>query len=133
MAKYYCPFCSPRNQIHHRSPNGEMICGNCGDNLVKIPLIKPTKILGLLALFAFSAPLLISLISIFQHNHTPKSIKPSLHGRVPEKRILPNNKSTNPQLFQIVLADETPFAKSKLLHKFPGLKAKQLKDLAFQM
>ena len=57
MSKYQCPFCEPRYQFHKKRSDGVMICGQCGDPLVKIPLIKPTQIFALVAASAFIIPL----------------------------------------------------------------------------
>ena len=66
MAKYHCPFCSPRYQIHKKRPDGLMICGQCGDPLVKISLIKPTQIFAIIAASAFVAPLLLTAFAFIQ-------------------------------------------------------------------
>ncbi len=60
MAKYHCPYCSPRYQIHKERSDGVMVCGHCGDPLVKIPAIKPTQIFALIAASAFIAPLIMT-------------------------------------------------------------------------
>ncbi len=62
MPKYHCPYCSPRYQIHKERSDGVMICGQCGDPLVKIFPIKPTQIFAFIAAFAFIAP---SIMMIF--------------------------------------------------------------------
>ena len=40
MTDYYCPYCNPKYQFQKRSTNGSLICGLCGDPLLKKPLIK---------------------------------------------------------------------------------------------
>tara|TARA_Y100001968_G_C19025840_1_gene557380 strand:- start:60 stop:371 length:312 start_codon:yes stop_codon:yes gene_type:complete len=66
MAKYHCPFCSPRYQIHKKRSDGVMICGQCGDPLIKISLIKPTQIFAILAATAFVAPLVLTAFAFIQ-------------------------------------------------------------------
>ena len=66
MSKYQCPFCQPRYQFHKQRSDGVMICGQCGDPLVKIPLIKPTQIFALLAASAFIIPLGLMVFDLLQ-------------------------------------------------------------------
>ena len=61
MSSYYCPFCSSRYQFHKTNSEGVLICGQCGDPLIKKPLINLRKIFGLIALSAFISPLLIMI------------------------------------------------------------------------
>ena len=43
-----------------------MICGLCGDPLVKKPLLNSRRIIGVVAAFAFLAPLLIMIIFVIK-------------------------------------------------------------------
>ena len=62
MSRYYCPFCSSRYQMHETRTDGVLICKQCGDPLMKKPLINSRKIIGLFASLAFLSPLLIKII-----------------------------------------------------------------------
>ena len=62
MSRYYCPFCSSRYQFHKTSIEGVLICGLCGDPLIKKPLLNSRRIIGVVAASAFLAPLLIMII-----------------------------------------------------------------------
>ena len=64
MSRYFCPFCSSRNQIHQTRSDGVLICGQCGDLLMKKQLVNVRRIFGILAASAFLAPLLIMLILV---------------------------------------------------------------------
>ena len=64
MSRYYCPFCSSRYQFHKTSSDGILICGLCGDPLVKKSLLNSKRIIGAVAVFAFLAPLLIMIIFV---------------------------------------------------------------------
>ena len=64
MSRYYCPFCSSRYQFHKNSSDGVLICGLCGDPLVKKPLLNSRRIIGAVAAFAFLAPLVIMIIFV---------------------------------------------------------------------
>ncbi len=48
-----------------------MICGQCGDPLVKIPLVKPTQIFALIAAFAFITPFFLMLFGYFKDLNRP--------------------------------------------------------------
>ena len=79
MTRYHCPYCLSRYQIHQQRSDGVMVCGQCGDPLVKIPLIKPTQIFALIVAFAFVAPLILIVFSYFHDSNRPqlkKSLSP---------------------------------------------------------
>ena len=66
MSRYYCPFCSSRYQFHKTSSDGILICGLCGDPLVKKSLLTSRRIIGAVAASAFLAPLVIMIIFVFK-------------------------------------------------------------------
>ena len=66
MSRYYCPFCSSSYQIHTTNSDGVWICGQCGDPLMKKPLINSRTIFGLIAISAFLSPLLIMIFFVFE-------------------------------------------------------------------
>tara|TARA_Y100001968_G_scaffold194065_1_gene178015 strand:- start:185 stop:448 length:264 start_codon:yes stop_codon:yes gene_type:complete len=66
MNRYYCPFCPSRFQFHKSRIDGVLICGLCGETLIKKPLLNSRRIIGLVAAFAFLAPLLIMIIYIIK-------------------------------------------------------------------
>ena len=78
MSRYHCPYCSPRYQIHTQRMDGVMVCGQCGDPLVKVPLIRPTQIFALVAAAAFIAPLIAMAIAFLQDQNQPDSKRVSL-------------------------------------------------------
>ena len=76
MSRYYCPFCSSRYQFHKTRSDGVLICGQCGDPLLKKPLLNSRRIIGLVAASAFLAPLLIMIIFVlndFTKESLPKN------------------------------------------------------------
>tara|TARA_Y100001968_G_scaffold161662_1_gene147860 strand:- start:1423 stop:1683 length:261 start_codon:yes stop_codon:yes gene_type:complete len=76
MTRYYCPFCSIRYQIHKSSIDGVLICGQCGDPLIKKPLINFKKIIGFVATLAFLTPLIIMIFFVvkdFDDDKTPNN------------------------------------------------------------
>ena len=66
MSRYYCPFCSSRYQFHKTGSDGILICGLCGDPLVKKSLLNSRRIIGAVAASAFLAPLVIMIIFVIK-------------------------------------------------------------------
>ena len=66
MSRYYCPFCASRYQYHTTRSDGVLICGLCGDPLVKKPLLNSRRIIGAVAASAFLAPLLLMIIFVIK-------------------------------------------------------------------
>ncbi len=64
MSRYYCPFCSSRYQFHKTRSDGVLICGLCGDPLVKKTLLNSRRIIGVVVASAFLAPLIIMIIFV---------------------------------------------------------------------
>ena len=66
MSKYYCPFCSSRYQFQKTRSDGVLICGNCGDPLIKKTLINSRQVFGLVTASVFLAPLLIMIVFVIK-------------------------------------------------------------------
>ena len=66
MNQYYCPFCSSRYQFQKIRSDGVLICGLCGDPLIKKTLLNSRRIIGVVAASAFLAPLLIMIIVVIK-------------------------------------------------------------------
>ena len=66
MSQYYCPFCSSQYQFHINRSDGVLICGQCGDPLIKKPLVNPRRFFGLFLVFAFLAPLVIMILILIK-------------------------------------------------------------------
>ncbi len=64
MNNYYCPFCSSKYELHQKLPNGEMVCGHCGEELFIKPIISRNQVIGLITSIALLAPLIISSLLI---------------------------------------------------------------------
>ena len=86
MTRYYCPYCHPRYQFHKKRNDGVLICGQCGDPLLKIPLIKPTQIFALIAAAAFISPFIAIALGLFQEQNQPKQQKFQLTLGITQKR-----------------------------------------------
>ena len=61
MSRYFCPYCPSRYQFHKTNPNGVLICGLCGDPLIKKSFLNPRGIIGIIVATAFLAPLLVMI------------------------------------------------------------------------
>tara|TARA_Y100001968_G_scaffold282618_1_gene280712 strand:+ start:3196 stop:3456 length:261 start_codon:yes stop_codon:yes gene_type:complete len=64
MSGYYCPFCSSRYQFHKTRSDGVLICGLCGDPLIKKTLLNPRRIIGLVVASSFLVPIVIMIIFV---------------------------------------------------------------------
>ncbi len=64
MSRYYCPFCSYRYQFQKTRSDGVLICGLCGDPLIKKTLLNSRRVIGFVVSSAFLAPLLIMIIFV---------------------------------------------------------------------
>ena len=71
MNNYYCPYCNPKYQFHKKSTSGELICGFCGDPLVKKPLIKINQIIAIVASLSLVLPLIYTFIILIKNQVNP--------------------------------------------------------------
>jgi len=71
MSSYYCPYCSPKYQFQKMRSDGTLVCGLCGDPLLKTVLFKPTQFFALVAILAFIAPLIIMIITFINGHKKP--------------------------------------------------------------
>ena len=75
MSRYYCPFCSSLNQFHKSRCDGVLICGQCGDPLMKKPLVDYKRVFGMITTLVFLTPLLIMIILLINNftNEKPQN------------------------------------------------------------
>ena len=80
MKLYYCPYCSPKHQIHIQDEDGKLVCGNCGDPLVRERLFKLNRVISLIIIFTFITPLFMIIAYTIMNidSNTPKQDKYSL-------------------------------------------------------
>ena len=62
MNKYYCPYCHPKYQFPINN-YGKLVCGLCGEDLIKKPIIQLKQLIALLLVFSFSFPLIFIIFS----------------------------------------------------------------------
>ena len=73
MDRFYCPYCNPKYQFPKHSEKGALICGLCGEDLVKKPFIRLNQIIAFIAVAAFLMPLIYTFIFLIKNQlSTPK-------------------------------------------------------------
>ena len=80
MSRYYCPFCSLQYQLYKKTSDGVLICGHCGDPLIKKNIVNTKRIVGVIVASAFFTPLLIMFIFVvneFTNDKYPKNYETS--------------------------------------------------------
>ena len=71
MARYYCPFCNPKYQFQKQSSKGTLICGLCGEDLVKKKFIRLNQIIALVAASSLLLPLIYTFIFLNKNQINP--------------------------------------------------------------
>ena len=71
MVKYYCPYCNPKYQFQKQSSKGNLICGLCGEDLVKKPFIRLNQIIALIAASSLLLPLIYTFIYLIKNQINP--------------------------------------------------------------
>ena len=89
MDKYYCPYCNPKYQFT-RENNGKLVCGLCGEDLIKKPIIQIKQLIALLLVFSFSFPLIFISSSIIN------IVRDQKENFAYTKHLLRNNKKLLP-------------------------------------
>ena len=67
MVQYYCPYCNPKYQFQKQSSNGTLICGLCGEDLIKKPFIRLNQIIALVAASSLLLPLIYTFIFLIKN------------------------------------------------------------------
>ena len=71
MVKYYCPYCNPKYQFEKQSSKGTLICGLCGEDLVKKPFIRFNQLIALVAASSLLLPLIYTFIFLIKNQINP--------------------------------------------------------------
>ena len=90
MVRYYCPYCNPKYQFQKQSSKGALICGLCGEDLVKKPFIRLNQIIALLAVSSLILPLIYTLIFSIKNriNHPNKNFQANSEYKIIREYIL---------------------------------------------
>ena len=67
MVKYYCPYCNPKYQFENQTQKGTLICGLCGEDLVKKPIIRLNQIIAFIAVGSLLLPLIYTFIFLIKN------------------------------------------------------------------
>tara|TARA_B100000678_G_scaffold171302_1_gene142956 strand:- start:457 stop:735 length:279 start_codon:yes stop_codon:yes gene_type:complete len=62
MNNYYCPYCNPKYQFSKEN-YGKLVCGLCGEELIKKPIIQFKQLISFLLVFSFSFPMIFLIFS----------------------------------------------------------------------
>ena len=71
MVRYYCPYCNPKYQFQKQSSKCTLICGLCGEDLVKKPFIRLNQIIALVAASSLLLPLIYTFIFLIKSQINP--------------------------------------------------------------
>ena len=71
MVRYYCPYCNPKYQFQKQSSKGTLICGLCGEDLVKKPFIRINQIIALVSASSLLLPLIYTFIYLIKNQINP--------------------------------------------------------------
>ena len=73
MVRYYCPYCNPKYQFQKQSPKGTLICGLCGEVLVKKPFVRLNQIIALIAASSLLLPFIYTFIILIKNQINPSN------------------------------------------------------------
>ena len=62
MSRYYCPYCNPKYQFKSISNTGTLLCGLCGEEMIKKSFINIKQIISLTVVITFVLPLFYTLL-----------------------------------------------------------------------
>ena len=62
MSRYYCPYCNSKYQFKSISNTGKILCGLCGEEMIKKTFINIKQIISLTIVITFVLPLFYTLL-----------------------------------------------------------------------
>ena len=71
MVRYYCPYCNSKYQFQKQTSKGNLICGLCGEELVKKPFIRLNQIIALVSASSLLLPLIYTFIFLIKNQINP--------------------------------------------------------------
>ena len=75
MIKYFCPYCNSKYQFKSLSNTGKLLCGICGEEMIKKSFINIKQIISLTIVITFVLPLIYTfLLSIMNKKDFKKDI-----------------------------------------------------------
>ena len=62
MSRYYCPYCNSKYQFKSISNTGKILCGLCGEEMIKKSFINIKQIISLTIVITFVLPLFYTFV-----------------------------------------------------------------------
>ena len=62
MSKYFCPYCNSKYQFKNMNNTGKLLCGLCGEEMIKKSFINIKQIISLTIVITFVLPLFYTLL-----------------------------------------------------------------------
>ena len=62
MSKYFCPYCNSKYQFKTINNTGKLLCGLCGEEMIKKSFINMKQIISLTIVITFVLPLFYTLV-----------------------------------------------------------------------
>ena len=62
MSKYFCPYCNSKYQFKSMSNKGKILCGICGEEMIKKSFITIKQIVSLIIVATLTLPLFYTLV-----------------------------------------------------------------------
>ena len=62
MSQYYCPYCNSKYQFKSISSTGKLLCGLCGEEMLKKSFINIKQIISLTIVITFVLPLFYTFV-----------------------------------------------------------------------
>ena len=73
MSKYFCPYCNSKYQFKSVSNTGKLLCGLCGEEMVKKSFLNVKQIVSLIIVATLILPLFYTfIISIINRGQIKK-------------------------------------------------------------
>ena len=73
MSKYYCPYCNSKYQFKSMSNTGKLLCGLCGEEMIKKSFLNVKQIVSLIIVATLILPLFYTfIISIINRGQIKK-------------------------------------------------------------
>ena len=80
MSRYYCPYCNSKYQFKSISNKGKILCGLCGEEMIKKSFVNIKQIISLIIVITFVLPLFYTLLfSIINKKDFKKDIYQSFN------------------------------------------------------
>ena len=62
MSKYFCPYCNSKYQFNSISNTGKLLCGLCGEEMIKKSFINIKQVISLIIVITFVLPLFYTFV-----------------------------------------------------------------------